>query len=196
MKTASRGKRVPTRSVLPTANPRNHRTHRAAVVSCRQPGGWSLHGARASRRRAIVALTRSRREGYDWPGALSHGRLAQSARAPRLHRGGRGFESLIAHFSLPQFRAESVRPHAPQPGLQRHRPVLARDGLRRRRAAVAAVPRHRQPAAGRSRASAAALAGPRAAGQPAQGVRRSLPSVRHGRDLRCGPTIRTTTRAT
>ena len=28
---------------------------------------------------------------------IFHGRLAQLARAPRLHRGGRGFESLIAH---------------------------------------------------------------------------------------------------
>ncbi len=34
------------------------------------------------------------------PGALasaSHGRLAQLVRAPRLHRGGRGFEALTAH---------------------------------------------------------------------------------------------------
>ena len=30
-----------------------------------------------------------------------HGRLAQLARAPRLHRGSRGFESLIAHFYNP-----------------------------------------------------------------------------------------------
>jgi hypothetical protein len=34
------------------------------------------------------------------------GRLAQLVRAPRLHRGGRGFESLIAHFAFRQLPAD------------------------------------------------------------------------------------------
>lgn len=35
---------------------------------------------------------------------LSYGRLAQLARAPRLHRGGRGFEPLSAHqIKIPTF---------------------------------------------------------------------------------------------
>jgi hypothetical protein len=36
-----------------------------------------------------------------------HGRLAQLARAPRLHRGCRGFESLIAHYLIWQRNAPS-----------------------------------------------------------------------------------------
>ena len=42
---------------------------------------------------------------------LDCGRLAQLVRAPRLHRGGRGFKSLSAHF-LPSLRA-SDNPEKP-----------------------------------------------------------------------------------
>ena len=37
--------------------------------------------------------------------ATTPGRLAQLVRAPRLHRGGRGFESLSAHYLRPKVRA-------------------------------------------------------------------------------------------
>ena len=46
----------------------------------------------------FVAPLRCTASGYSAQGAISSGgRLAQLARAPRLHRGCRGFESLIAH---------------------------------------------------------------------------------------------------
>ena len=34
--------------------------------------------------------------------AIKEGRLAQLVRAPRLHRGGWGFESLVAHWNVLQ----------------------------------------------------------------------------------------------
>ena len=40
---------------------------------------------------------------------LDRGRLAQLVRAPRLHRGGRGFESLSAHSFWPKVRAQIRR---------------------------------------------------------------------------------------
>ena len=42
-----------------------------------------------------------------WHDIFIVGRLAQLARAPRLHRGCRGFESLIAHYLIWQSNALS-----------------------------------------------------------------------------------------
>ena len=80
----------PRRLIVPTSGHPAVPQPRAHLLPCE--GAWScMPGTRCQ-------LTRAHKKRYHLSPTFSRGRLAQLARALRLHRRCRGFESLIAHF--------------------------------------------------------------------------------------------------